>query len=196
LLERLAKKITDLLLARGADPENREIYAYAIEYILSSIVSYGILLILAGIFNVLPTMLLFLLFWIPLRSNVGGLHAPSQGLCLLLSAVFGIGAVLLSIYFVPGIGALLILLALSIVGTFLIAPVIHPNHPVSEKRRLKGKKTARIIIVAESAVILLCFLFFPHWVASAGAYSVVFAVLFGVLGKIVNKASGAGGTEE
>ena len=196
MLERLAIKITDLLVARGADPENKEVYAYAIEYILSNIVSYGMLLILAGIFNVLPTMLLFLLFWIPLRSNIGGLHAPSQALCLLLSAIFGIGAVLLAIYFVPGITMLLIFIALSIIVTFLIAPVIHPNHPVSEKRRLKGKKTARIVVIAESVIILLCFTYLPHWVASTGAYSVAFAVLFGVLGKLVNQASKAQKTEE
>jgi accessory gene regulator B len=187
LLERLAQKLTDAFVSRGADPENKEIYAYAIEYILSNIVSYGLLLILATILHVLPTMLLFLLFWIPLRTNMGGLHAPSQALCLALSALFGVGAVFLAIYCIPGIVVLSICLAASIIVTFKIAPVIHPNHPVSEKRRLKGKKIARVIIIAESAVIIFCFILFPYWVASVGLYSVVFAVVFGILGDITNK---------
>ncbi len=187
MLARLARWFTDLLIARGADPENKEIYAYAIEYILSNIVSYGLLLILAAIFHVLPTMLLFLLFWVPIRTNFGGLHAPSQALCLVLSAIFGIGAVFLAIYFIPDILILFIFLALSIIITFMIAPVVHPNHPVSEQRRLRGKKITRIIIIIESVIIALCFVFFPHWISSAGVYSVVFAVIFGLLGAIVNR---------
>ena len=189
MLERWACKLADSFIARGANPEERDIYAYAIECLISSIVCYGLLLIVSAIIGSFPGMLVWLLFWIPLRTNFGGFHAPTHALCFFLSLVLGVGGVLLAKYFVPDLPAILISIALCILLTFIIAPVVHANKPASSGRQMQAKKTVRIVIIAESAAIILAFFVFPHWVASAATYSVVLAVLFGLLGKAVNKRS-------
>lgn len=187
MLERLANKWADLLIAKGADSENKEVYAYALESILSNTLSYGILIILAAFLNLVPQMLLFFLFWIPLRSNLGGIHASSQGMCLFLSALFGVGSVLMAVYFIPNIIIIVISLAVCILITFMIAPVVHPNHPVSDERLKHVKKIVRIVILAESALIIILYFVLPHWISSIGMYSTGFAVVFGLLGKLANK---------
>lgn len=187
MLERLALKLADSFVAKGANPEDKDIYAYAIECIISSIISYGILLIAAAVLQRLPAMFVWLLFWVPLRTNIGGFHAPNHALCFIESALLGVGGVLLATYFKPDITVILLCLLVSIVVTFLIAPVIHPNHPVSEKRRVQGIKIVRIIVVAESILTVLLFFLLKNWVASIGMFSIGFAVIFGVIGKITNK---------
>jgi accessory gene regulator B len=196
MLERLANRWTDFLIAKGADPENKEVYAYALEYILSSVVSYGILLILAAVFNLVPQMLLFFLFWIPLRSNFGGVHASSQAMCLVLSAIFGVGSVFLAVNFIPDILVILICSAVCILMTFLIAPVMHPNHPVTKERLHHIKKVVRAVILVECALCIAVYFLLPAWVASTGVYSIGFAVLFGLLGKLINKPAPAEDSKE
>jgi Membrane protein putatively involved in post-translational modification of the autoinducing quorum-sensing peptide len=187
MLERLANKLADFLISKGADAENKDIYAYALEYIFSNVLCYGILLILAAVLNLIPQMLLLFLFWIPIRSYWGGIHAPSQGLCLFLSAIFGIGSVLLAVYFIPGIIFILACLGACIVLTYLFAPVVHPNHPVSQQRLIYVKKIVRLILIIECAAVIVLYSANLAWIASIGLYSISFAVLFGLLGKIVNK---------
>lgn len=187
MLARLAVKFADFLIAKGADSENKDIYAYALESILSSALSYGILLILAAIFNLVPQMLLFFLFWIPLRSNLGGIHAPSQGLCLFLSAIFGVGSVFLAVHFIPNLIITLVCLGFCILLTYLIAPVVHPNHPVSETRLIYVKKIVRFIIILECIAVIILYFTNLFWISSIGLYSISFAVLFGLLGKLINK---------
>lgn len=187
MLEKPANRLVDYLISKGADPENREIYVYAVESILSSVISYGLLLILAAIFNLVPQMLLFFLFWIPLRSNWGGIHAPTQEICLVLSAVFGVGTVLLAVYFIPALTVILILLGICILLTYLIAPVVHPNHPVSEMRLAYVKKVVRAVIIVECAAVVVFYFISLSWISSIGFYSICMAVLFGLLGKLVNK---------
>lgn len=191
MLERLAFKLTDSLIAKGADPENREIYAYAIECLVSSAICYALLLIISAFIASFPDMLVWLLFWIPLRTNFGGFHAPTHSLCFTLSLILGTGGVLLAKYFIPGLPVILVCLAFCIVVTFLVAPVVHANKPASDKRQKQAKKTVRIVILCESAAILLVYFIFPQWVASAAVNSVVLAVLFGLLGKAVNRQAKA-----
>ncbi len=186
MFERLAARFTDYLIGKGADPQNREIYAYAVESVISNAVSYGILLILAAVFNLVPQMLILFLFWLPLRSNWGGVHASTQALCLVLSALFGIGSVLLSVYFIPDILFIIVCLAACILLTYYFAPVVHPHHPVSQERLAQVKRLVRYVILIESAAVIALYFAGLSWVSSIGFYSIGFAVLFGMLGKILN----------
>lgn len=187
MLEKLANRLADYLISRGAEADNKDIYAYAIEYILSNVLCYGVLLVLAAFLNIVPQMLLLFLFWIPLRSYWGGIHAPSQGLCLFLSAIFGVGSVLLAVYFVPDLITILVCLGVCILLTYLFAPVVHPNHPVSEMRLIHVRKIVRLIIIIECAAVIVLYLLNLAWISSIGLYSTSFAILFGLLGKAVNK---------
>ncbi len=187
MLERWALKLADSFIVSGANPDEREIYAYAIECLLGSAICYGLLLLLSVIISSFFEMAVWLLFWIPLRLNFGGFHAPTHALCTVLSLILGVGGVLLAKYFMPDLPVILVSMAFCILVTFMVAPVLHANKPASESRQKQAKKAVRIVVIVESAAIILFYFIFPRWVSSAATYGVVLTVLFGLLGKAVNK---------
>ena len=84
-MEQLAKLLTEQLIKKGADYQKRDIYQYALEYFLSTII--GILgIITIATLSIGPIHgILYLLFFMPIRSVVGGYHAKTYHGCFFLS---------------------------------------------------------------------------------------------------------------
>ena len=94
-MEQLAKLLTEQLIKKGADYQKRDIYQYALEYFLSTII--GILgIITIATLSIGPIHgILYLLFFMPIRSVVGGYHAKTYHGCFFLSMLlFVFGSIL------------------------------------------------------------------------------------------------------
>ena len=153
----IAKKLANALVQNGANPEMEAVYSYGIECTLSTLLIL-LLLIAAGFILGKPLqMLVFILAWLPLRMLVGGAHANTHLACTLVSVGLGTVSVWLSDYInntVP-VPAIAIISACCYAVFFLTAPIVHKNHPISQRRYHKTRLIARIYAAVEYAVIFL-----------------------------------------
>ena len=155
MLNQLSMRIAEYYVKNGADPENRDVFAYGIECALS----VGLILVLlftAGFILGKPLqMLAFILAWLPLRMIVGGAHANSHWACTLVSVGLGTVSVRLSDYINKIPAAVMIVLSLCCYAVFFFtAPVVHKNHPISERRYKKTRIIARIYAAVLCAVVI------------------------------------------
>ena len=185
-MEKFANKFAEWLVSKGADEENKEIFAYSMECLLNTVLTFGIILIVGAILGRLPITLVWIVFFLPLRHASGGLHAPNHIGCLILSLSVGIGCMLLNPFLVGLDWFVAIGVAGSIIIIFLFAPVIHANHPFSVQRILHMKKTARTIILVESCLVALLFFFTPASFATAAVLGILSATISTLIGHITN----------
>lgn len=96
MIDRFARWFTGLLLEKSViSPEEAEVQVYGIQTILSNLLSYGVVLAVSCVFDVLPLSLVFLAVYTVLRRTVGGWHAGTPLSCALSSiAVWGAGMLL------------------------------------------------------------------------------------------------------
>lgn len=189
-MKKLSKMLADKLVQNGANAEIEDVYAYGIECTLSTLLIV-ILQIAAGLVLGKPLqMLVFILAWLPLRMIVGGAHATTHFACTLVSVGLGVLSVLLSEYIIKA--QLLLLIILLLIGycvLFFAAPVIHKNHPISQKRFYKTRTIARVYAAVEFAAIIALMLLKPTMAMPAfmGYLSTAIFLLIGWFSKNTDK---------
>lgn len=118
--------------------ESREaIYAYGMELLISDVLSTLIVLLIALISHTLPAVIVFSAVFMGLRKFAGGYHANSHLSCMFTLVIvmmifsYGICNVSERYAWVISIGFVVI----SIPVIFNLAPVPHPNKPVSDEKK-------------------------------------------------------------
>lgn len=179
-----ALRLTDKLAQYGIIvEEDRDIYHYGFEVLISSVTTVFAILLLGMLTGSLTEVMAYMVAFIPIRFCIGGYHAPTASLCFWAS----IASVTLTIR----IGRLLdptaipILIAISLALIYIMAPAIHPNHPHSARRRATLKKRAIIVGIAESVLILLLASIKPE-------YSIIMTLSFFITsaGMVLSKLCG------
>lgn len=174
----------NFLIRNGANKENKEILIYGMEAAINEILANIIVFSIAFILHVPLEMLIWQIFWLVLRVNLGGHHANSHWACLTYSTVLAVGCVLLLPYITMWTWILPIEIILSLIVAFFIAPFIHPNRLSSEKHKLQVKKRGKIIALVESILIIIFYFIFPLWVAQVAALGMFSAAVLCIIGKI------------
>src|ERR1035437_783933 len=83
-LEIVAEKITDCLEKQGLiEPDQSEVYVYGMTLLISSAATLFATLLIGLTFHMLNDVLVFLLFFIPVRIFSGGYHSSSYLRCFL-----------------------------------------------------------------------------------------------------------------
>lgn len=164
MLQLISRRMTGALLNRQIIEENdTELYQYGFELLFSTafcvlaILGYSLIFsdILGGVF--------FLLFFMPLRCYAGGFHAPTYGLCFLCSSVCFFIVMALAVatpsdYYAP---LSVIILFFSDVYIFFSVPAENKYRKLSEKKKIKYRKNARVILCADTAILLLGIFLLP-----------------------------------
>ena len=155
-MKKLSVIMANMLVRNGADPEMEEVYAYGIECTLSTLFILVLLMISGFILRKPVHMLIFIAAWLPLRMLVGGAHANTHWMCTLVSVGLGTVSVWLSDYIsrIPATAVIAIAVCCYAVF-FFTAPVVHKNHPISQRRFIKTRIIARIYAAVECAVIII-----------------------------------------
>ncbi len=186
MLSKLSRKWADWLVSNGADEENYEVYIYGAECFLNEIIADIIVFAIAFLIGRPLEMLIWQIFWLPLRVNLGGHHAKSHFMCIFLSTALAVGCVLLIPYVVLVPGIIWFEIGFGLLVSFLVAPVMHPNHPVSAERMQRFKRTGRMICVIEAVAILILFFSGLQWIAHSAALGLASAALLCCVGKLTN----------
>lgn len=157
-------------------------------YILSSKIIFTVAIVIVGIvFGELVSILLFTLFYTPLRSYAGGIHAGTPSRCFVLSLVMlTLVAAVNKYVFIPQYISYIVL-TLSFVAVIILSPVETPNKPLDEtEKKVYGRKT-KIIALIEAVVGVICEVLSYETVLNNLMFAFFVISIMLVLGKLENK---------
>ncbi len=190
MISKLAKNIAHFFVAQKVVEESREvIYAYGMELLLSDVLNTLIVLLIALISHTLPAVIMFSAAFMGLRKFAGGYHANSHLSCMLTLVVvmlifsYGICNVSEKYAWIISIGFVVI----SIPVIFNLAPVPHPNKPVSEEKGAKLKMRSRILVLLLSLLALLLIMFRLNKISLYLSSGIFLSALAAVMGSRLNQ---------
>ena len=146
-------------LRLNSSDNEKEIYAYSIEVLISLLINFIILSITACILKKTVELIAFIVFLSSLRSYAGGYHSKTHIECITISFCIFIISALSSTYFIE-YGKIILFLGIlfSTIMVFVFAPSESENKPLSKKKYKKHKTLSRIIVIALS-VTAICLYF-------------------------------------
>ncbi|WP_313527475.1 accessory gene regulator B family protein [Anaerotignum sp.] len=183
MIIKIANTWADWLVQNGASSDDYEIYAYGAECMLNELFSDLLLIITALVFHKTFEMILWMIFFTPLRIHLGGMHASSHLKCILSSILLSYLCIFTYPLVVDSPIIIGFILAISILIVYKIAPVVHPNHPVSEHRMKKMRKRALFILFIEILITCIAYGYFSKIVAGIATVSVFSVCLLAMVGK-------------
>jgi len=157
MLSRTSKFIVNKLYDMNniEDKNRREITAYGLEIILSTFLSITAVLIFAAVTERVKETIIFLVFFMPLRTYGGGYHADTHFRCFLI--LFACISFLYYLLYSIPINILMITAWIEVIyGSMVIevfSPVVDSNHPMSKRQIKYSKKITRILICV---YLILC----------------------------------------
>lgn len=184
MIIKIANIWADWLVQNGASWDDYEIYAYGAECMLNELFSDLLLIITALAFHKTFEMILWMLFFTPLRIHLGGMHAPSHFKCILSSVLLSYLCIFTYPLLIEFPAIMGLILAISIFIVYKIAPVVHPNHPVSENRMLQMRKRALFILFVEIIITCIAYGYFSKIVAGVATVSIFSVCILAMVGKL------------
>lgn len=180
----MAKKLTDFfILKKIIKEEEKNVYVYCFEVMISSFVYLVLFFTIAIVFKCLLQSILFLTgFWI-IRSVAGGYHAKTYTRCHVLfmsNQIFMILLCSLLTNYTKHI-LLFIFLLISIISIFVFSPVEHKNNKHNSKQIKRFKFLSRFLILFITIISLILDrngfteYIFPFVI---GSFSVSFSLIF------------------
>ena len=156
MLERISEKTSDFLIRRGiVSRDSRDVYVYGFALLYSFLINTVVIMSAGIILGKVIETLMFLFIFVVLRSFTGGFHSNSFVLCtvitysvytaVMLLSTFRVHLVLFGILFVGGFVCL-----------FLVAPIEHPNKPISDKKKRQHKITSLVLFsfIAVAGIVI------------------------------------------
>lgn len=189
-MSKLSNMIANRLIIVGLNPDNREIYVYAIESILNSTAIFGTIILLGAISQNMRFALAWMAFFLPVRHTSGGSHASSHLSCYVISVIIGVICMVLPKYFSSAFWLVLVGIVFSIIVVFKCAPVLHENHPMSQNRITRMRQLAKRIVILESIIVIACSPFIPgelYFSAMLGILTATGSTLIGYIQNVIKE---------
>lgn len=168
-------------------PEERELYLYGFEQGLTLLLNALTTLVVGLIFGKLLYAILFMAFYIPLRSYAGGYHARTPFRCYLISIAIIIALCMLLKYLVLNNIVYCILSLVSALTIIIFSPVEDANKPLDEKEVIVYRRRTLIILSIEIIIALIMFLLNWSQYLLCFVYSLFVLSVMLILGKILRK---------
>ena len=190
MFERLSEKLTGKLIRAGIISEtDTDVYVYGFFQLAMMLLNIVTTLLLGILFQLLIPCILLNLSYIPLRINAGGHHADSPMKCYINSTIM-IAALLVVIKWLtihPAVSA--VLLVLSGVVIWILAPVEAENNPWEDTEKLIYRRKSRVILGIEIIAFVITLIFTKKWVSETIALGVFTECLMLLVGAVKNHYS-------
>lgn len=184
MIIKIANTWADWLVQNGANSDERDIYVYGAECMLNEVFSDLLLILTALLFHKTIEMILWMLFFTPLRIHLGGMHASSHLKCMISSFLLSYLCILTYPLVMDSPIILGIILGFSFIIVYKIAPVVHPNHPVSENRSVKMRKMSLFIIFVEIIITCISYIYFSKKLSGMATVSILSTCILAILGRL------------
>lgn len=162
------------------DELKREIYIYAVDLLLYTIVStLGLVIISAAMRKLCEGIIIIFIYYIN-QTIGGGFHASTHLRCFLTMAV-GLIVALLMCDFHPGYPFIFLMIMIAGIILFLFPLILHRNKAYLSSQKARLQKKSRIVICVE---LLTVFLFGRLW-----PYTTLYAYAIGMTVSVVSRMS-------
>jgi accessory gene regulator B len=164
MLQKVALNLTDHLQKMDiVSEEDREIYIYGFEAMLSTLLNTLIILAIGIFTGLIPETIVFLIAFAILRVYCGGYHAKTHLGCILTFALFyGLAMTILTFFPLRYAGLFSTIIgAASVLFIFKYAPIEHKNRTFEGNEYKNFRMMSRILAAAEMSVIIIILRFFP-----------------------------------
>ena len=167
MLNRLAVFLIDRLEKHiPVDDDDREIYIYSFELLLSNLSSALTMLLISLSFKRIGILsfFFFILFLFTTRLFCGGYHSKTHLRCFLLSkAIFLSCAGLTELVLRFNLKLMMpVLFLLSAVTVFIFSPVKNKNHPCTEETYKKNRKISLWLTSIYTVIYILLFIYMKN----------------------------------
>ena len=180
----LAKKITLFYIKKGKiEEDDREVYEYSFEMLISTIINFLIMIVGALITKRYWETALFTFSFLLFRKFFGGYHAKTHIGCISILVIMYLTMIFMIRFDARLLSIIaMIICSLSIIPVLLLSPVSHPNNPI-DKNRIKMYNIVSIFLVL--LVVILAYLNYTK--VSNTCYSIVFSIplLFSIVAMII-----------
>jgi len=161
MINKLSGKLSRILGDQiNSTDEEKEIYTYSIEVLLSLILNIIILFETAYIIRKIPEFIVFIVFFSGLRTYAGGYHAKSHIECMSVSFIIFFISAMSDSWFKSG-GELIMIIGV-ILSIFLVlkySPTESENKPLNDRKKKKYKSISRIILILYCVAIIILYLY-------------------------------------
>lgn len=157
----LSIKITEYLLKKGIIALERKAWCiYALERRMSTFVTVSFIMIVCGLHFGIVETLIFSFSMLSIRRRTGGYHVSTPIACLALS----VGIVFFGLYVAQFLASkaltLSIILVISDILIFWLAPINHPNLKLTPQEMAKNRELSlKITTLTTVAAFFLCIAF-------------------------------------
>lgn len=150
MIKSYANKITSFLYSNSYidnDKYKYDVYLYGFEILIASLVNMISVLIIGLLFNKFIYAVIFLVCYCPIRQFSGGYHAESYRKCYFTFMIIFLS----TIFIVNNVStidlrlAIILFVILNWININILAPINHPNNPLTETENSKYRKNCRII---------------------------------------------------
>ena len=181
---KIAKKMaTSLIKNEIIESEDRAVYEYSIEVVLSDFMYFSIAILTAIITKSVVETILFYIGFFSIRKYAGGYHAHSYWMCHLLFLANQLEMIFLqSILPEPSLPYIIAAITLiSVCCIFLLAPVANENREFTEYEQRKFTVLSRLISVFTALGICVLIIVNTHtkfvFVYAFGIFSVSISLI-------------------
>lgn len=137
-----------------ADDDEHEVVCYGIKILLQIVMGMLLAVFIGVVCGCLFQILLFIIFFVPLRINAGGLHMESPSKCLLFSGMIFSLIALIARFFSMISVPLNVLIPVAIM-LYVCSPVENRNKELFPHEKARYKKRVLIIIIIELLLFLI-----------------------------------------
>lgn len=163
MIYEFSNKISSKLIGKKIIKEDdKEVYTYGFEIIISSLLILIGMVILGIIFRCLLKVIVFILFFCSLRVQAGGYHAKSHWKCFIYFLLSCFLAILISHLLLDFDKNLIIIILVLIESCIIIityAPVDTVNKPLGSTEKVAYKKKSMITVIVQSIIIIAMSIF-------------------------------------
>lgn len=156
----MVEKIVMELVAQMEDRKiieksSRDYYEYVLVTLAEHIIGVGTMLIIGMLFKQLIPTVIFLAFFLSLRKRTGGYHADKFWQCYLLTIITYIAIIQMAPVLSQKKVIMYAILLFAVLVIEVIGTVNHPNIDMNKDELQENKKSARLLVLMETAVIVL-----------------------------------------
>lgn len=158
----IAGKLVALARDCGAIKAGEEVvYQFAFEALVGHLFSFATMFGIAFLCGIPQYILLYIVLMYPLRTYSGGFHASTPERCYLISTIMFVGMIAcegwIAARLTAGILAAFLLSGAAVI--FALAPVESKNKPLDEAEVRKYRRIARSIVVLETLLVIVMYVF-------------------------------------
>ena len=191
MLTHMAQRLSSFFISKNIiKEEDREVYDYSFEILLSTLINLGAVIIFAVVSRSVVPTLFFLLGFMAIRTTAGGFHAETHIGCFLILVgsytIYLLMLVLMSSYILSIIALILCIISWLLVVVF--SPVEDYNKPFTkeEYKRFKIVSNTSVVITSIIVYFFIEFLEKEEWGFSIAAGMCVVSLSL-IAGNVKNK---------